>query len=301
MLISVVVIAVAIIGVVVTSQPLPQKIPALDAIISSNGNDTIRVYHNGGDALLRQEMIILVDGVDRTSNFTIRGSGWTTWSQGESLDYLSGSLPGKVQILFLGGSSQTVLVSTDFIGGMPTFVPTAIPTPGEAAIVTGINPNLGISGSSIPTMISGAGFVNGATARLVQGASIIPATNVLVVSQNQINCIFNLNGALNGQWNVTVTNPGSAVGILANGFTVIPAGPAPTVIRITPNSGNSSSAVSIRNLTGTNFISGASVKISRTGNPDLFASNVIGTWTQQILRVPLPCLPGHPRDHGMSR
>ena len=65
------------------------------------------------------------------------------------------------------------------------------------------------------------------------------------------------------------------MGILANGFTVIPACPAPTVIRITPNSGNSSSAVSIRNLTGTNFISGASVKISRTGNPDLFASNVI--------------------------
>ena len=275
MLISVVVIAIAIIGVVLTSQPLPQKIPALDAIISSNGNDTIRIYHNGGDALLRQEMTILVDGVDTTSSFTIRGSGWTSWSPGESLDYISGSLPGKVQILFLGGSSQTVLVSTDFTGGMPTFVPTAIPTPGEAAIVTGINPNIGITGSSIPTIISGAGFVNGATARLVQGSSVIPATNVLVVSQNRINCIFNLNGALPGRWNVTVTNPGSAPGTFANGFTVIPPGPAPTVIRISPNSGNSGSAVSIRNLTGTNLISGASVKLSRTGNSDLYASDVI--------------------------
>jgi hypothetical protein len=275
MLISVVVIAIAIIGVVLTSQPLPQKIPALDAIISSNGNDTIRIYHNGGDALLRQEMIILVDGVDTTSGFTIRGSGWTTWSPGESLDYITGSLPGKVQILFTGGSSQTVLVSTDFAGGMPTFVPTAIPTPGEAAIVTGINPNIGITGSSIPTMISGAGFVDGAAARLVQGSSVIPAMNVLVVSQNQINCVFNLNGALTGQWNVTVTNPGSTSGTLSNGFTVIPAGPAPTLLRITPNSGNSSSAVNIRNLTGTNFISGASVILSRTGNPDLYASDVI--------------------------
>ena len=33
--------------------------------------------------------------------------------------------------------------------------------------------------------------------------------------------------------------------------------------------------MSIRNLTGTNFISGASVKLSRTGNPDLYASDVI--------------------------
>jgi hypothetical protein len=273
MLISVVVIAIALIGVVLTSQPLPQKIPALDAVISSNGNDTLRIYHNGGDALLRQEMVILVDGVDTTSNFTLRGSNWTAWSPGESLDYYAGSLPGKVQIVYTSGSSQTILVSTDFSGGMSTFVPTAIPTPGEAATVTGITPDTGITGSSIPTIISGAGFVNGATVRLVQGSSVIPATNVLVVSESRINCIFNLNGALPGQWNVSVINPGSATGTLVNGFTVLTPGPAPTVLGITPDSGNSGSTVSIRNLTGTNFITGASVKLSKTGNPDLFASD----------------------------
>jgi hypothetical protein len=273
MLISVVVIAIALIGVVLTSQPLPQKIPALDAVISSNGNDTLRIYHNGGDALLRQEMVILVDGMDTTSNFTLRGSNWTAWSPGESLDYYAGSLPGKVQIVYTSGSSQTILVSTDFSGGMPTFVPTAIPTPGEAATVTGITPDTGITGSSIPTIISGTGFVNGATVRLVQGSSVIPATNVLVVSESRINCIFNLNGALPGQWNVSVINPGSATGTLVNGFTVLTPGPAPTVLGITPDSGNSGSTVSIRNLTGTNFITGASVKLSKTGNPDLFASD----------------------------
>jgi hypothetical protein len=295
LLISVVVAAVAIIGVVLTSQPLPQKIPALDAIISSNGNDTIRIYHNGGDALLRQEIAILVDGADRTSGFTIRGTNWTRWSQGESLDYTYGALPGKVQIIFLGGSVQTVLVSTDFAGGMPTFIPTAVPTPGEAAMVTGINPNIGITGSSIPTMISGAGFVNGAAARLVMGSAVIPATNILVVSPNQIICVFNLNGAMTGQWNVTVTNPGSAPGTLVNGFTVIPAGPAPTILRITPDFGNSGSSVSIRNLTGTNFISGASVRLSRTGNPDLYASDVIVLDTTNLsctLTLPAGTSPG---------
>ena len=274
MLISVVVTAIAIIAVVLTSQPLPQKIPALDAIISSNGKDTIRIYHNGGDSLSRQEVAILVDGVEKTSGFTIRGSGWTMWLPGESLDYNNGSLPGKVQIIFNSGSSQTVLVSTDFAGRMPTYVPTAIPTPGAAATVTGINPNVGITGSSISTTISGAGFVNGAIAKFSQGSTLLTVTNLIVVSQNQINCIVNLNGAATGQWNITVTNPGSPPGTLANGFTVIPAGPAPTVISITPNFGNSGSSVGIGNLTGTNFISGASVKLSRLGNPDLFASNV---------------------------
>jgi len=274
MLISVVVTAIAIIAVVLTSQPLPQKIPALDAIISSNGKDTIRIYHNGGDSLSRQEVAILVDGVEKTSGFTIRGSGWTMWSPGESLDYNLGSLPGKVQIIFNSGSSQTVLVSTDFAGRMPTYVPTAIPTPGAAATVTGINPNVGITGSSISTTISGAGFVNGAIAKFSQGSTLLTVTNLIVVSQNQINCIVNLNEAATGQWNITVTNPGSPPGTLANGFTVIPAGPAPTVISITPNFGNSGSSVGIGNLTGTNFISGASVKLSRLGNPDLFASNV---------------------------
>ena len=38
MLISVVVMAVAIIGVALTSQGTPQQIPALDAVISNYGN-----------------------------------------------------------------------------------------------------------------------------------------------------------------------------------------------------------------------------------------------------------------------
>ena len=274
MLISVVVTAIAIIGVVLISQPPPQKIPALEAIISSNGKDTVRIYHGGGDTVTSQEISILVDGVDRTNGFTLRGTGWTTWSPGDTLEFISGSLPGKVQILYTSGTSQTVLVSTDFNGGMPTSVPTVIPTAGAAATVSGINPNLGIAGSSISASITGSGFVQGAATQIIQGSSVITATNIIVVSQNQITCRFNLNGSATGQWDVTVTNPGSVPGTLAHGFSVITAGPAPTVIKIIPNSGTSGSSVLIRNLTGTNFASGATVRLSRLGNPDLFASDV---------------------------
>ncbi len=274
MLISIVVTAIAIIGVVLTSQPPLQKIPALEAVISSNGKDTIDIYHGGGDTVSNQEIIILVDGVDRTSNFTIRGLGWTTWSQGETLEYLSGTLPGKVQVVYASGTSRTVLVFADFAGGIPTSVPTAIPTPGSAAVVTGIAPNAGITGSTLSVSISGSGFINGATAKLTRGSSVLTATNLIVVSTGQITCSVNLNGAATGPWDVSVTNPGSPQGALPNGFTVVPAGPAPSVTRLAPNSGTSGSLVSIRNLTGTNFVSGALVKLSRLGNPDLFASDV---------------------------
>ena len=274
MLIAVVVTAIAVIGVALTSQSQPEKIPALDAIISSNGKDTIRIFHNGGDSLTSQEVAILVDGVDRTSSFTIQGSGWTTWSPGQSLDDNYGSLPGKVQLIYKSPTTQTVLVSADFAGGMPTYVPTVLPTPGVPATVMGITPAIGITGSSLPATISGSGFQTAATVSLVRGSAVIPAAGVMVVSQNQITCTFNLNGAATGSWNVNVTNPASTSSTLTNGFTVIPQGPAPAVTRINPVSGNSGTSVSIGNLTGTGFVSGASVRLSRSGSSDLFAQNV---------------------------
>ncbi len=257
MLISVVVTAIAIIGVVLTSQPPPQTLPALEAIISSNGKDTVRIYHGGGDTVTSREIAILVDGVDRTTGFTLGGSNWTSWSPGDTLEFISGSLPEKVQILYTSGTSQTVLVSADFSAGMPTSVPTAIPTTGAAATVSGINPNVGVAGSSISANIAGSGFEQGAAVQIIQGASVITATNIIVVSRNQITCRFNLNGAATGPWDVTVTNPGSVAGTLAHGLSVITAGPAPAVTKITPNSGTSGSTVPVRNLTGTNFASGA--------------------------------------------
>jgi hypothetical protein len=274
MLIAVVVTAIAVIGVALTSQSQPEKIPALDAIISSNGKDTIRIFHNGGDSLTSQQIAILVDGVDRTSSFTIQGSGWTTWSSGQSLDNNYGSLPGRVQLIYKSPSTQTVLVSADFAGGMPTYLPTVLPTPGAPATVTGITPAIGITGSSLPATISGSGFQTAATVSLVRGSAVIPAAGVMVVSQNQITCTFNLNGAATGSWNVNVTNPASPSGTLTNGFTIISQGPAPVVTRINPVSGNSGTSVSIGNLTGTGFVGGASVRLSRSGSSDLFAQNV---------------------------
>lgn len=116
MLVSVVVVAVAIVGAVLISQGTPQQIPALDTIIS-NHDRTIQLYHNGGDTLQSSQMAVLVDGIEVPFS---KGSdqSWTTWSAGESLvnNSVSGSdeMPKIIRIVYKTGSGSTVLASADF-------------------------------------------------------------------------------------------------------------------------------------------------------------------------------------------
>lgn len=86
LLISIVVIAASVIAVAVFSQPQPQKIPSLSAVIS-NQSQIVYIKHNGGDALPNGTFKVLVDGIDVTSSVIIP----TTWSIGEMLTY---SKPG---------------------------------------------------------------------------------------------------------------------------------------------------------------------------------------------------------------
>jgi len=120
LLIALAVTALAVIGVILSSQPHPQKIPALDAVISTSGN-TIQITHNGGDTLQKEEITILVDGVDRTANF-LKGTdtSWQSFAPGESLT-LTSSNPASVGIFYKGAGSATVLSSANFgEAGQPT-------------------------------------------------------------------------------------------------------------------------------------------------------------------------------------
>ncbi|MDD4484457.1 MAG: PKD domain-containing protein [Methanoregula sp.] len=140
LLISVVVIGIAVIGVLLMSQPTPRNLPALSAVISEDtAQNTISIYHDGGDQVSHDEIQILVDGVPR--DFDIGGStGWSTWSMGQSLTYqYSGSAPGLVQIVYNGGSGATVLASSDF-GFNPSGTLTTGPTGTATTIPTSTTP-----------------------------------------------------------------------------------------------------------------------------------------------------------------
>jgi hypothetical protein len=110
--------AISIVGVVLWSQPAPQKIPALDAIISEDsGNNLIHLYHDGGDLIAAGDIKILVDGNDYTAGFKKAGvSGWSTWATGESLDYTySGTTaPALVQIIYTHTGASSVLAVSQF-------------------------------------------------------------------------------------------------------------------------------------------------------------------------------------------
>ena len=123
LLVSVVVIAVAGIGVLLLSGGTPQKLPALQAVISNVGNE-IYIYHDGGDALQSNQVSILVNGVPRT--FIKAGNLWTTWSIGETLSFDATNLGtiNDVRIIYGNSGSSLVLASAQFgPAGMPTEVP----------------------------------------------------------------------------------------------------------------------------------------------------------------------------------
>ncbi|MFZ5918319.1 MAG: IPT/TIG domain-containing protein [Chloroflexota bacterium] len=106
-----------------------------------------------------------------------------------------------------------------------TATPTHTPTP-IGPVVSSINPNEGGNESIIAATITGANFVNGATAALHRdGDSDILATGITVVSASEITCQFDLASALNaapGQWDVVVRNPDARSGTLPNGFRIRP-------------------------------------------------------------------------------
>jgi PKD repeat protein len=80
-----------------------------------------------------------------------------------------------------------------------------------------------------------ASFYNNALEIIELGT--VTATNVQVVSPNQITCTFNLNNKATGPYNVVVTNPDGKFGTLSSGFT-INTGDVPVVsFRGTPTSG----------------------------------------------------------------
>jgi PKD repeat protein len=140
-LISIVVAAVSIVGVVLWSQPPPQKLPSISAIIT-NQSCTVFVNHEGGDLLEWQSFQILVDGTNQTANFSKRGTSgaWTIWEIGDTLVYTSPppcvNPPQRVDIVYNDGTSSFVITSAffgSFSSSTPTVSITATPVPPPVA------------------------------------------------------------------------------------------------------------------------------------------------------------------------
>jgi len=173
----------------------------------------------------------------------------------------------------------------------PTITPTTTTTTYPVPTVSSITPNAGLAGSTVTiTSISGTNFRPGASVRLtnVTSSSTIFGTSVTAQSASNITCLFSIpSGVIAGKWNVTVTNPDGQRGTLVNAFTITnttttttatttatTAPPSPTVSGITPNSGTAGMQVNITNLGGSNLLNVTSVKLTKSGQSDITATNV---------------------------
>jgi len=183
---------------------------------------------------------------------------------------LAGSATGQWNVVVTNPDTQYATLTNSFNIVLPT------PT------ISGITPSSGVNISSINiTNLSGTGFISGATVKLTKsGQADMAAIGVVVISSSQITCILPLAGATTGQWNVVVTNPDTQYATLTNGFNIV--SPPPTISGITPSSGVNISSINITNLSGTGFISGATVKITKSGQADISAIGVVVISSSQI-------------------
>ena len=173
------------------------------------------------------------------------------------------------------GSWDIVVTNTDGTTGKKAagFSITAPPSP----TVTGITPTSGTAGTTVNiTNLAGTNFRPGATVKLLKaGQADIIAGTIAVTSPTRIMCTVSIPAtAVTGSWDVVVTNSDKTTGTKAAGFSVM-ALPSPTVTGITPASGKTGATISITNLAGTNFRSGAMVKLQKSGQPDIVATSVV--------------------------
>lgn len=136
--------------------------------------------------------------------------------------------------------------------------------------VTGVSPNSGTPLGGAPVTINGSGFITGATVTF----DGIFATGIAVVSTSQIACTTPAHAA--GAVNVSVINPDTQNGTLANGFTY--GGPV-SLSGIVPVHGTTNGGTPIT-INGANFATGATVTLGGTA-----ATSVIFVSTTQLTCV----------------
>ncbi len=127
-----------------------------------------------------------------------------------------------------------------------------------APTITYITPNSGVQGTVVPVTLAGTNFISGA---LVQVSSGVTVSAINVVSTTQITATFTIAAtATPGAVSVTVTTSAGTSNAVT--FTIISTGP--TLTSVSPNSGAQGTTVPVT-LTGTNFISGATVNTNNNG------------------------------------
>lgn len=153
-------------------------------------------------------------------------------------------------------------------------------------IITSISPASGFTNHVVSVSITGSRFVTGLELALVNNNCSIPGS-VSGFTTSKFTGTFNLSGAANGTYNLTITNPGgqnATKPFLVNGL-----GNLPIVDNITPTSGINTAPLPVT-ITGTNFRTGAMVTITNTTTIRTMPGIVTGN-TKISCSLPITGLP----------
>jgi len=161
-----------------------------------------------------------------------------------------------------------------FIYGIPPTVATISPVSGPLA-----------GGTKI--IITGTGFVSGATVIITARNANIAAIDVIVVSDTTITATTPVGDA--GTHDIVVTNP-NGQSVQTTGFTYVP---SPTILSISPTSGPTAGGTAIT-ITGTAFVSGTLITIGGVAASDVTV--VDGTSITAII----PIGKAGPQDVGIT-
>lgn len=133
----------------------------------------------------------------------------------------------------------------------------------SAPIVTAIIPKMGLKNTLVSVSINGDNFKDGLKVFLsAPELNEITGTNIKVISETQISCDLDLNGATPGVYDVKVVNPDGQLGILSNAFAVD--SQSPVIKMIIPNRGTNDGPVTVT-LSGDYFDEKASTKLTKSG------------------------------------
>ena len=156
-----------------------------------------------------------------------------------------------------------------------TQVTYAVPAAPSAPTITSVSPTSGPATGGTQITITGTNFVTGATVRV--GGALAPGITLL--SSTQLRATTPAGSA--GARDVQVTNASGASATRVGGFTYTAPSTTPTLTSISPTSGPTTGGTTIT-LTGTNFVSGATVRVGGVA-----ATNVVfSSATRVTARTP---------------
>ena len=232
--------------------------PVSPTVTSTNPSSSVRGVSN---------ILITVNGTNFVSGAVASFSG--TFVQVNSTSFVSSTqLTANVTIHGVAalGPRNVTVTNPGGASGTCTGCFTVTSTSGSPPTVTSTNPSSSVRGvSNILITVNGTNFVSGAVASF--SGTFVQVNSTSFVSSTQLTANVTIHGvAALGPRDVTVTNPaGGGSGTCTGCFTVTStSGTPPTVTSVSPSSLPRASVGKTVTVTGTGFVSGATVVFSGT-------------------------------------